>query len=278
MVQNKEFYASEIDYHPKYLYLNNRISMYYNNFLKVSIYFILFVVTTVSCTSVSDKEAQRIVDKSIEAHGGALFEKATISFDFRERQYSIFKSPNAYEYTRAFKDSTGFVMDVLNNEGFQRTIDGEMVSLPDDRVQAFSNSVNSVAYFAFLPYGLNDSAVIKTYLGETELDGGIYHLVKVTFKEEGGGEDFDDEFLYWFNKETYLMDYLAYSYHTDGGGVRFRKAIRQHQVDGLILMNFENYKPKEKDTPLMEMESLYKEGKLELLSEIIKENVQVNFN
>ncbi len=228
-----------------------------------------------SCETKS--EAQKIVDKSIEAHGGQLFEKAKISFDFRDRNYKIFKSPNSFEYVREFTDSIGLVKDVLNNEGFQRTVNGAKVSLTEERTGAFSRSVNSVAYFAFLPYGLNDPAVFKSYLGEDEIDGKTYHLVKVTFSEDGGGEDFDDIFLYWIDKETFLIDYLAYSYHTDGGGVRFRKAIKQHKVNGLIFQDYENYKPKEKNTPVENMGNLYKEGKLELLSEILLENIQVEF-
>jgi hypothetical protein len=132
-----------------------------------------------------------------------------------------------------------------------------------------------VAYFAFLPYGLNDAAVFKTYLGDTEIDGKNYHKVKVTFSEDGGGEDFDDIFIYWFNQETNLIDFLAYSYHTDGGGVRFRKVIRKHEIAGLILQDYENYKPEDKNTPVEEMEDLYKSGELELLSEINLENVMV---
>jgi hypothetical protein len=68
---------------------------------------------------------------------------------------------------------------------------------------------------------------------------------------------------------------LAYSYHTDGGGVRFRKAIQQHQVDGLIFQDYENYKPEDKNTPVDQMGNLYKEGRLELMSEILLENIQV---
>jgi len=244
--------------------------------MKKSPFFVVLVLVLISCSQV-DKEAQRIVDAAIAAHGGELFEKAQISFDFRERHYQIFKSSNRFEYSREFTDSTGFVRDVLNNDGFVRTVNNVEVALPEDRVSAFSNSVNSVAYFAFLPYGLNDAAVIKTYLGETEIAEKVYHLVQVTFKEEGGGEDYDDVFLYWFDNDSFQLDYMAYSYHTDGGGVRFRKAIHQHQVNGLILLDYENYKPKEKNTPIEEMESLFKSGELELLSEILLENVEVKY-
>ncbi|MCH7398237.1 hypothetical protein MM236_09565 [Belliella sp. DSM 107340] len=237
--------------------------------------FILLLTFSVLLSCKQRTEAEKIVDQAILAHGGEVFEKIKISFDFRNRHYTIFKSQNAFEYTREFIDSIGIVKDILNNEGFTRKINDEIVKLEEERLKAFSNSVNSVAYFAYLPYGLNDPAVFKTYIGETAIDGKNYHLIKVTFSEEGGGEDFDDEFLFWINQDSFLMDYLAYSYHTDGGGVRFRKAINRHKIGGLILQDYENYKPIDETIPVEEMEALYKKGDLELLSEILLEKVEV---
>lgn len=249
------------------------MNTFFKNILSVTVISILTLFS--SCQS--EPEEQKIINKTIDAHGGEQFEKAKISFDFRDKHYKIFKSADEFEYVREFTDSIGFVRDVLNNDGFERTVDGEVVFLEEKWIRAYSNSVNSVAYFAFLPYGLNDAAVQKTLLEETEIEGQRYHLIKVTFAEDGGGEDFDDEFLYWINQETLLIDYLAYSYHTDGGGVRFRKATTRHLVRGLTLQDYENYKPKEKETSLMELESLYVAGDLELLSDIELENVEVEF-
>jgi hypothetical protein len=243
--------------------------------IKLLFYLPLLFLWTFLHSCSSGSEAQKIIDRSIEAHGGKVFETSNISFDFRNRHYEISKNPSKFQYLRQFSDSTGLVRDVLNNSGFVRTVNGEVVTLPEDRIKAFTSSVNSVAYFTFLPYGLNDQAVFKTYLGETELEGNKYHKVKVTFSENGGGEDFDDEFIYWINQQTNLIDYLAYSYHTEGGGVRFRKAIRKHEVAGLILQDYENYQPADKNTPVEDMENLFKDGKLELLSEIKLENVTV---
>lgn len=223
----------------------------------------------------SDDEAQKIIDQSIAAHGGELFQNANISFDFRDRHYEIFKSPDSFRYVRLFTDELGLVEDVLDNDGFERRINGEPVELTEKEVNAYSNSVNSVAYFAFLPYGLNDSAVIKNYLGETTMEGNGYHLIKVTFKPGGGGEDYEDEFLYWINKENSRMDYLAYSYHTDGGGLRFRKAINTHTVSGILLQDYDNYKPADETLPVESMEELFKSGDLELLSKILLENIEV---
>jgi hypothetical protein len=234
---------------------------------------ILLLFISFSCAPAD--QAKEIVNHSIIHHGGNLYQNQSISFDFRERSYEIFKSPTAFRYVRTFEDSTGVVKDVLDNSGFIRTINGTPVNLDPEKEKAYTNSVNSVAYFAFLPYGLNDPAVFKEYLGTTELEGTKYHKIKVTFSEEGGGEDFEDEFIYWFREADYQLGFLAYSYHTDGGGVRFRKVIQVHKVGGLLLMDFENYKPKDKSTPLEDLEELYRKGELDMLSQILLENIKV---
>lgn len=89
----------------------------------------------------------------------------------------------------------------------------------------YYNSVNSVHYFAYLPQGLNDKAVQKELLGEVVLKGEPYYKVRVTFAQEGGGNDYEDVFIYWFHKQKFTMDYLAYEFHVDGGGMRFREAV-----------------------------------------------------
>jgi hypothetical protein len=241
--------------------------------LTYSLILISFLGFNLSCSSPSKE--QIIIDNAIIAHGGDIYEKAIISFDFRDRHYKIYKGPWEFEYSREFSDSTGRVKDVLNNEGFTRSINGELVTVEKQKAAAYSRSVNSVAYFAFLPYGLNDPAVIKEYLGESEISGSAYDLIKITFSRGDGGEDFEDEFLYWVNKVNNRIDYLAYSYLTDGGGVRFRKAINPRIINGILIQDYENYMPKEEDTPLDEMETLYKNKELELLSEIILEDVEV---
>lgn len=243
------------------------------NVLKYTL-FLAFAALLASCDQRT--EAEKIVDAAIEAHGGKAFETSKIDFDFRNIHYTIYKTPTAYEYIREFTDSTGTVKDVLNNAGFVRTVNGTKIdTLTEERIGAFSRSVNSVAYFAFLPYGLNDAAAVKTYLGETELKGEKYHLVKVTFQPEGGGEHYEDEFLYWFGKDDYLMDYMAYSYHTDGGGVRMREVSGVTEIGGIRFQNYLNLKPEDKNTPVEKMQDLYISGKLEKLSEIILENIRV---
>jgi hypothetical protein len=239
--------------------------------------FVLLSFTFFGISCDSRTEAEKIVDAAIDAYGGALYETSAITFDFRGTHYSIFKSPTAFEYSREFSDSTGQVVDVLNNAGFTRKVNGVLIdTLTEERIGAFSRSVNSVAYFAFLPYGLNDAAAIKTYLGKTTIKGKEYHQVKVTFQAEGGGDHFEDEFLYWFGVDDSQMDYMAYSYHTDGGGVRMRDVRATREVGGIRFQDYNNLKAARKETPLDSMQVLYETGALVKLSEINLENIRTS--
>ena len=239
--------------------------------------FVLLSFTFFGISCDSRTEAEKIVDAAIDTYGGALYEKTAITFDFRGTHYSIFKSSTAFEYSREFSDSTGQVVDVLNNSGFTRKVNGVLIdTLTEERIGAFSRSVNSVAYFAFLPYGLNDAAAIKTYLGKTTIKGKEYHQVKVTFQAEGGGDHFEDEFLYWFGVDDSQMDYMAYSYHTDGGGVRMRDVRATREVGGIRFQDYNNLKAARKETPLDSMQVLYETGALVKLSEINLENMKTS--
>ncbi len=100
----------------------------------------------------------------------------------------------------------------------------------------YTGSVNSVHYCSVLPYGLNDAAVQKKLLEETSINQKPYYKVQISFAEDGGGEDFDDVFIYWIDKKTFKVDYLAYSFHENDGGMRFREATNERFVNGIRLL------------------------------------------
>jgi hypothetical protein len=242
----------------------------YGIVLIVLILFILYACST-------KPTAQTVVDAAIEAHGGKNFENFKVDFDFRDKHYAAIRKGGEFTYTRAFTDSTGTYRDVLNNNGFIRYRNDSVQTLTAEKRDAFMNSVNSVLYFALLPFGLNDAAVIKELLSEEEVKGKFYHVIKVSFKQEGGGTDFQDEFLYWIETKTHTVDYFAYSYHTNGGGIRFREAIQTQKVGGIRWQDYVNYKAAdEKNTTLFQLMSLFKENKLVELSRIELENIQVS--
>lgn len=226
--------------------------------------------------SCGDQKAQRVVDDAIDAHGGSAYESFLLEFDFRGTRYSAARQGGLFRYTREFTDSTGTIRDVLDNEGFTRYRNGAPVSLSAERRGAFMRSVNAVIYFTLLPFGLNDDAVIKEWIEETSLEGQPYDLIRVTFKSSGGGDDHQDVFLYWFHKEKHTMDYLAYSYETDGGGLRFRKAVNPQKKEGILLQEYINYKPENESVPIEDLQQMFLSGSLEKLSEIRMDNVSVS--
>ena len=126
-----------------------------------------------------------------------------------------------------------------------------------------------------MPFGLNNQAVQKKLIGEDSVNNKHYYEIKITFKEEGGGTDFDDVFVYWINKEDFTVDYLAYSYAVNGGGVRFREAYNPRVIKGMRFADYNNYKSDNEDVKLSELNNLFTNGDLKLLSKIETENVQV---
>ncbi len=239
-------------------------------------YYIISIITGAvffSCSSQPD--ANSITDAAIMAHGGYRYQSSVIEFDFRDYHFSVERNGGSFAYKRTFDEPSGTVSDILNNEGFHREINGETVVLAEHDQKTFSESVSSVVYFALLPYFLNDHAVQKRYSGRSTIKGESYDKIEVSFSKEGGGGDYTDTFTYWFHQENHTMDYLAYNYHRDDNGTRFRAAFNQRRINGILFADFYNYKGAESDTTTADYDQRFEQGELTKVSEIILENVKV---
>ncbi len=236
-------------------------------------YLLIAVVLLCSCKPKYD--AQAIVTKSIENAGLHKLHNAQISFNFRNKNYHAKRNNGVFTLTRSYHKDSLFFEDVLSNTGFQRKINDTVISLSNKETNQLSNAVNSVHYFSVLPFGLNDQAVKKELLGNVSIKGKSYYKVKVTFDKEGGGDDFDDVFLYWFAEDTFHLDYLAYQYHTNGGGIRFRDVKKEHINNEIRLVDYNNYKPKSKNIDFLTIDHLYEEEKLVKLSEIMLTDISI---
>lgn len=237
---------------------------------------LILLLALIGCSS--KKSAQEIIDLSIKTHAGDKFEGALVSFKFRDKEYSVEQFGGESTYTREFDDGKFHVKDILyNSTELTRFINDSIVDLPLEWEKKYVESVNSVLYFFQLPHGLNDSAVIKEYLGEAMILKQPYHKIKVTFGQKGGGVDYEDVFVYWIHTQKNTLDYLAYSYLTDGGGTRFRQAINQRRVKGMLIQDYVNFKAKSKDLPIEKHDEYFEKGLLEELSRIINEDVKVVF-
>ncbi|MCZ4408950.1 deoxyribose-phosphate aldolase [Cryomorphaceae bacterium 1068] len=218
---------------------------------------------------------EAIVDSAIACHGGELYENVDLSFGFRGRNYQAIRQNGNFEYTNTYRDSLGNHLRRLTNDGFTQELNNERIQLSVKDSTARAASVNSVIYFALLPGMLKTEAAKKEFVGKEEIEGNECFKVRVTFSQEGGGEDFDDVFLYWFSTDNYAMDYIAYSYLEDEGGTRFRKAYNRRSVNGLVFQDYLNMAGPTPDS-LSFVSDMFKSGQLDTLSRIEVDRLAVS--
>jgi hypothetical protein len=236
-------------------------------------FYLLFLI---GCTPTEKKlTAQQIIDKTMLFSGSDKVDASEISFKFRDKEYSAIRKNGNFKLFRSFTKDSIAIVDVLTNDGYRRSIKAQDVQVADSMVPRYTNSINSVHYFSVLPFGLNDKAVNKRLLEATTLIGKEYYKVEVTFSKNGGGEDFEDVFIYWVGKENFLIDYLAYSYQTNNGGKRFRVLKEQCVKNGIRFVDYHNYKPLRKTISLIDIDKAFENKQLTKVSEIILEDINV---
>jgi hypothetical protein len=220
-------------------------------------------------------KADSIINKAIEAHGGKLYDNADYSFIFRGKKYRFENNGATYTYSSEIQKRDSLIKDMLTPDKFERTINSTLQTLSKEDAGKYSESLNSVIYFATLPHKLQDISVNKKFIEETTINGKKYDAISVTFGQDGGGKDFDDEYQYWINKDTHKMEYLAYNYRVNKGGVRFRVAFNTRVIGGVIFQDYINYEAP-LQTSLKDLPELYEQGKLKEVSQILTENVVNN--
>lgn len=222
---------------------------------------------------VLDPAAVSLLDRAYVAHGGRRFDKARYAFTFRGKRYNFINEDGHQIYSRIYQKDDETVYDGIEGGEFIRSIDGKRQQLTAKETAAGYESLNSVIYFATLPYKLRDPAVNLYPGGTTTIKGKGYDVLKVNFDQEGGGVDHDDNFVYWINQETDRIDYLAYDYKTNKGGVRFRSAYNPRVVAGVLFQDYVNYKAPLGST-LTDLPAMFEKGDLEELSRIETEDVE----
>ncbi len=242
---------------------------------------LLFTCFLSTCAPPPEPQAEGgavgILTRAIKAHGMEGFDVMRASFTFRKREYSIERADGSFRYTRAFTDSLGNqVVDVLGNQGLRRIRNDSVIILSPKDSAAYAASVNSVRYFFLLPYGLSDPAVNTELLAPSSIRGKFYDRVQVTFDANGGGEDHDDVYQYFFDQETGELDFLAYTFEAENGGIRFREATNKRRVNGALIQDYVNYGLDGQDRALDGIEQRYAEGILPELSRITNTHVAID--
>lgn len=219
-------------------------------------------------------DAERILAATYKAHGGDLYSTAAYSFTFRKKEYNFVNKGYQFRYEVNYEEKGTQITNVLENGTLTGFENGKEVRLTQKDIDKYTEALNSVIYFATLPHKLNDKAVNKAYKGTTKIKGVSYDILEIMFEQEGGGKDFDDEFHYWINQETHIIDYIAYNYTVNEGGVRFRVAFNPRKVGGIHFQDYVNYKAP-LGTPLKDLPSMYENGTLEEMSKIKTEDIKI---
>ncbi len=231
-------------------------------------------------TADSTDRAKAIIREAVRAAGLEDMDNQTVSFRFRDKHYRYRQQDGHYTYERWWTDTLtdDRIRDVLNNNGLTRYVNDQTVELTEKQQKAYGNSVNSVIYFAFMPWALLDPAVRPTYLGRDTIGGELLDLIHVGFATENGGDDSDDEFLYWFTPDGRQLKYLAYT-HPGGKSPRLREAYNERRANGITVRDYRNFATPG-NTPLAvdRLATAYRRGELVLLSLIDLEEVRVEIN
>ncbi len=241
--------------------------------------FFLFAMSCKSTNSTHETssktmtQADKIFADALKAHGGKRYDNAHFEFIFRKNKYTFKNSNGGYEYTAQRIKNGKTTIDKMTNNDFTRMTDGQKTALNQKQKSGYSNSLNSVIYFATLPHKLQDPAVNKEYKGTTTIKGKIYEVLQITFNKEGGGVDHDDVYYYWINQKTKVIDFFAYNYQVNNGGVRFRSAYNTRKVNGILFQDYINFKAPV-GTPLSDLPMLYEKEQLKQLSLIETEAVR----
>lgn len=218
------------------------------------------------------------IERAIDAHGSRKLAHATVAFEFRGTRFEVERDASGvFRYTRRAVQGGRQVRDTLTNAGTTRHVDDAKVQLSADEASRIAESLNSVVYFAMLPFALQDPAVRSEELGLETIDGERYRRVRVSFVSESGGSDHDDVFIYWFHASQGTLDYLAYRYRRNGGGIRFRVAQNPRAVAGVRFQDYANYRPTSLDVELTSLPARHQRGELVPVSTVKTEKVCVTY-
>lgn len=220
--------------------------------------------------------AEALIADAVRAHGLADPSPLAIEFAFRGTPYRLELEGRQSRYIRTVTTDGTTRQDELVGARFRSTVAGTTVSLDPATEGDRRRSLNSVAYFALLPRPLQDDAAIVTALGSTTMRGQPYDTVEVRFQEEGGGDDHDDVFRYWFEPETHRLAFLAYTFSRGNGGVRVRSVAKTHEVGGVVLYDWVNHGRNGPDQSLDAAVADFDAGILPRISSIELEAVTVS--
>lgn len=223
-----------------------------------------------------------IVDRAIRFHGGDLYESTATSLELCSKsgcfhvRASLAATDGGVEYDFDVRGATreGERRVRSTHASVELWLDGAAQTIPAGDAQRYRDWAMARVYFCFLPYRLADPGVHHTDQGTEQWGERTLHRVKVTFAE-GSSTDADDEYVYWFDPETGRVEQFAYSYATNGGGLRFRRAFDHRRVGGILFFDQENLGVEGPDLSVDQIDSEFVEQGMRSISTVELRNIRV---
>ena len=217
-----------------------------------------------------------IVAKSIEFHGGNLYEGSTITMTITSLSgsFQIEATRQGGQFDHAVIGTTreGVERRVrVTNDAVQEWRGGEEVELDEQGATRARAFVDARVFFPLLRYTLNGGDVNYEDLGIQTWEGRDLHKSRVSFTP-GTSNDADDAYMFWFDPETGQMEQFGYDFD---GGLRFRKGIEFQQVGGVTFSTQENYAIDGGRVPVGMLSPSYVAENMSLLSTVVISDVMV---
>lgn len=222
--------------------------------------------------SVEAGEGEALVAAVIAAHGADRLGDASVDFAFRGTPYRMTRREGRFRYERWPRPGQH---EVLTNDGFVVRVDGEPAKLSRGAAASKRRSLNSVVYFASLPYPLADPAVRPEAAGRQAIGDARFEALEVRFAAEDGGDDHEDGFRYWVDPETRQIAFMAYRFERGDGGVRFRVRTGASTVGGVTFLDWSNHGRADPEVPLERLPDLWMQGKLPALSTVALDDIRM---
>ncbi len=145
------------------------------------------------------------ISKIFSAHGGLETWEKMNMLEF------TMKKPNGDEVTTTHLKNRKSLIEMPNHSiGFN----GEDVWLKSKDTMAYKGNArfyyNLMFYFYAMPFILADDGIIYENVAALEFDGKAYPGIKISY-ESGVGESPEDEYILYYNANTYKMEWLGYT-------------------------------------------------------------------
>lgn len=212
----------------------------------------LFIITAfLSCKNETKKETLKPVEAKAEKQEAPekKYPEALVKVFDAHGGLDVWNSMESLTYTQPKKSGNDVTITNLKNRKIlvdmaEHAIgyDGEDIWLQNKGDAEYKGKprffYNLMFYFYTMPFILADDGINYSEAKPLEFEGNTYPGIKITYND-GVGESSGDEYILYYNPETYKMEWLAYTVtffsKEKSTDLHFRRYNNWQDVNGLQL-------------------------------------------